>query len=178
VAGEVAWAWLRQAGSDLSIGLLSYDPAEDATMCQAIAKHQQAVEKSVKAIVAGLNDLGIIRSSTGYSHDVEWLVSILVHLPHQAKNKHIQRMIRGLLNEHHRSEIKAICLLAPKKPDPGQLARRNTEYPYQNADGTWRAPVDEGSFVEKDVERYRQVAARIYEGSTRIVSALYRRGEP
>jgi hypothetical protein len=174
MASDVAWGWLRQAGSDYATGFRCHDPADDATVCHVVAKHQQTVEKSVKAIVAALNDRGVIATSTGFRHDVERLVSALVHLPRRPENKDIQNQITGLLNEHHRSEIKAICLLAPRKPEAGQLARRNTEYPYQNPDGSWRAPADSGSFGKKDLERFRIVALRIYEGSSRIVSALYR----
>jgi len=142
--------------------------------CHSIAKHQQTVEKSVKAIVAALSERGIIRVATGFRHTVERLVSALVHLPHSPGNKDLQGRIHGLLNEHHRAEIDALCLLAPKRPDPGQLARRNTEYPYQNADGSWRAPADDGSFREAEVDRFRRLAYRIHGGSCRIVSAASR----
>lgn len=171
---DLPWAWLKQAGSDLAMASRCYNSDDDQTSCHAVAKHQQAVEKSIKAIIAALNDRGVLKVPTGFKHDVERLVSALIHLPHAGGNKNIQNRINGLLNEHHRSEIKAICALAPKKPIAGQLARRNTEYPYQNQDATWRAPADTDSFGRKDVERFRRVAHNLFEGSSRIVSAMYR----
>jgi len=174
VAADLAWAWLHQAASDLAAGDRCYDPKVEATMCHAIAKHQQTVEKSVKAIVAAPTDKGVINVATGFRHDVERLVSVLMRLPYQQANRDIQNRIHGLLNEYHRGEIKAICHLAPKRPAAGELARRNTEYPYQNRDGTWRAPSDDGSFGKKDVDRFRGIANRILEGCSRIVSAIYR----
>ena len=174
MAADLAWAWLHQAASDLAASDRCYDHRAEETICHAIAKHQQAVEKAVKAIVAALNDRGVINVATGFRHDVERLVSVLTRLPHRPSNKEIQNQIHGLLNEHHRGEIKAICLLAPKRPGAGELARRNSEYPYQNRDGTWRAPSDDGSFGKRDIERFRLVANRILDGSFRIVSAIYR----
>lgn len=170
----VAWAWVRQAGSDLAAAATCYDAADDSTACHAVAKHQQTVEKSVKSIIAALNDRGVVAVPTGFRHDVERLVSALVLLPRRPANQDIQNQIHGLLNEHHRGEIHALSQLAPKRPDPGQLARRNTEYPYQNADGSWRAPADSGSFERKDVERFHALATRIHQGSSRIVAAIYR----
>jgi HEPN domain-containing protein len=174
VGRDLPWAWLRQAGSDLAAAKLCYIPTDEQTSCHAVAKHQQAVEKSIKGIVAGLNDTGVLKVHTGFNHDVERLVSALVHLPHAAGNKDIQNRINGLLNEHHRSEIRAICALAPKRPIAGELARRNTEYPYQNQDATWRAPADKESFGPKDAERFRRIAHNLYEGASRVVSAMYR----
>jgi HEPN domain-containing protein len=174
VAADLAWAWLRQARADLSAAARFHDSKDDSTACQAVAKHQQTVEKSVKAIVAAVDDRGIMSIQTGFSHDVERLISALMHLPRRPGNRDIQNRINGLFNEHHRGEIKAICLLAPQRPGPRRLAGRNTEYPYQNPDGSWRAPADPGSFDRKDVERFRLLATRVCDGSARVVSAVYR----
>jgi hypothetical protein len=174
VPRDLPWAWLRQAASDLKTADKCYDASDGSTACHALAKHQQTVEKSIKAILAALNDRGMSGVPTGFSHEVERLVSALIHLPHTPGNKDIQNRINGLLNEHHRREVRAICALAPKRSARGQLARRNTEYPYQNKDGNWRAPVDKNSFDSNDVQRFRRIAHALLTGSSRIVSALYR----
>ena len=173
MAADFAWAWLRQAKADLGAASRGHDRTDDSTACHVLAKHQQTVEKSVNAIVAAIDDRGIMTISTRFRHDVEDLVSSLMRLPRSPNNHDIQNRIHGLFSEHHRDEIKAIGLLAPKRPPPGQLARRNTEYPYQNPDASWRAPADPGSFGTKDVERFRALATRILDGCFRIVSAIY-----
>lgn len=173
---DYPWAWLNQAGADYAASTRAYDPEDFSTACHAVAKHQQAVEKSVKAIVAALHDKGVIVRVPGFNHDVGDHVSALIRLPHNPVYKNIQNKIHGLLGQSERSEIKELGLLAPKRPGPGKLASRNTEYPYQRPDGTWRAPAadEPGGFDDQDVLRFRQIAQRVYEGTARLLSALYR----
>jgi HEPN domain-containing protein len=170
--------WLNQARSDYRASSRLLDDQDHETYCQAIAKYQQVVEKSVKAIAAAIRDAGISPIYTGFTHEVEKIVSALVLLPRGKGPTDIKDRIKALLNEGHRSEIRALCALAPKRPGPGELARRNTEYPFQRSDGSWIAPHDEGAFDLSDVERFRALATRIIEGSARTVSALERLPRP
>src|SRR6185312_3123102 len=152
--------WLNQARSDLQASRRLFNTDDDGTFCQAIAKYQQVVEKSVKAIAAAVRDVGINAINIGFTHEVERVVSALVFLPRGKGPTNIKDQIKALLNEGHRREIKALCALAPKRPGPGELARRNTEYPYQRADGSWIAPHESGAFTISDVERFRTLATR------------------
>lgn len=172
-----AHLWLSQAESDRHGAVRLYDANDRRTYCQAIARHQQLVEKSIKAIAAAVRDAGIVTlpSSHYYKHDVDTLISALRRLPRPADNRDIQGRIDKLLGEHHRAEIKALSELAPKKPAPGALHMRNSEYPYETAPGAWTAPALPGAFDIRDVERFAQLAERVYEGTRQIVSALRRR---
>jgi hypothetical protein len=166
--------WLNQAHSDLKAAERLFDTTDDNFFCQAIAKHQQVVEKSVKAIAASIRDAGIGSINTGFSHEVEKIVSGLVLLPKNKRALEIKDKIKALLHEGHRSEIRALCSLAPKKPGPGELARRNTEYPFQRPDKSWIAPHEVGAFQSSEVERFRELSNRIINGAARIVSAVER----
>lgn len=169
--------WLSQADSDRHGATRLFSAVDYRTYCQTIAKYQQTVEKSVKAIAAAVHDAGIVSLPTShyYKHDVDTLISALRHLPKPRDNRDIQYRIDRLLNEHHRSEIRALCGLAPKKPVPGAIHARNSEYPYETAPGTWTTPARAGSFALHEVERFRQLSDRLYEGTRQIVSALRRR---
>ncbi len=164
--------WLSQARSDWEAARRLLDLDDDGTFCQAIAKYQQVVEKSVKAIATAIRDAGISPISTGFTHEIEKLVSSLVHLPRGKGPTNIKDQIKSLLHEGHRGEIRALCALAPKRPGPDELARRNTEYPYQRPDGSWIAPHERGAFESSDIDRFRALASRIFNGSARTVSAI------
>ena len=169
--------WVSQAESDRLGASRLFDAADHRTFCQTIAKHQQSVEKSVKAIGAAVRDAGIVTlpRSHYYSHDVDTLISALRRLPRPKDNRDIQGRIDKLLGEHHRAEIKALCNLAPRRPGPGGLHQRNSEYPFETAPGTWTAPALPGAFDARDVIRFAKLSERIYEGTRQIVSALRRR---
>ncbi len=171
MASDLPFAWLRQAQSDLHSaerGFANENP------CQLIARYQQVVEKSAKAIADALFDRAVLPNQIRVGHDVDRLVSAVISPPRRRANRSIQLQIAGLLNESRRGEIKAICQLAPRRAAPGQLESRNTEYPYQNADGTWRAPADPGSFSGADADRFRRLARSMFDGALKLVSALYR----
>lgn len=167
--------WLRQANSDRkSIGRI-LDTSEHWTYCQAIAKCQQTVEKSIKALVAALRERGYLHIHTGRTHAVEQLVAAMVRLP---VRRHATRDIRNhllhLLDEHRRGEIRAVCHLAPRWPSAGQPFSRNTEYPFQAAAEKWAAPADDGVFGVNDIRRFRDLAERIYTEAHRLICAIER----
>jgi HEPN domain-containing protein len=171
VASDLPFAWIRQAASDFrsaeySVGI------QDA--CQAIAKYQQVVEKSVKAIAEGFYDRKLSSGPMRAGHDVDRLISTLLSVRLRKSNVKLAQRITGLFNEPRRDQIRSICRLAPNRPAAGQLQARNTEYPFQNSDGTWRAPADPGSFGRPEVDRFRQLAHDLGDGARRIVSTIYR----
>ncbi len=170
--------WLNQARSDLKAGERVFNATDEGSYCQAIAKYQQVVEKSVKAITAAVKQAAMGSIGTGFKHEVDKLVWALVLIPKGKGPADIKNRIRSLFHEGHRGEIRALCLLAPRKPGPGELSRRNTEYPYQRLDETWIAPHESESFSKTEVERFRRLASRIIEGSAKILSALERSTKP
>ncbi len=169
--------WLSQAESDRHASTRIFDPDDHRTFCQTISKHQQTVEKAVKAIAAAVSDAGILSlpRTHYYKHDVDVLVSLLGRLPKPKDSRDIQGRIDKLLNSFHRSEIKVLSALTPRKPAPGALHSRNIEYPYETAPGIWTAPTLIGSFQLTEVTRFNHLAERIYQGAQRLVSALQRR---
>jgi hypothetical protein len=62
-------AWIVQAESDLIAAQRVHKESEIGTYCQAIAKYQQCVEKSVKAMVAAINELGIPFHAISRNHN-------------------------------------------------------------------------------------------------------------
>lgn len=144
--------------------------------CQAIAKQQQAAEKSVRALVAALREAGFTTMPTRRTHDVEAEISALRRIPFRgdADSRDVGSRLNHLLSEHRCAEIRALCALAPKWPAPGWLFPKNTEYPYQDRDGSWRAPADPGSFRRSDVDRFRNLTKRLVLEVTRLVSAVQR----
>jgi HEPN domain-containing protein len=166
--------WVSQADSDRLAANRLYDKADHRTFCQTIAKYQQVVEKSVKAIAAAVRDAGIVSlpQTHYYKHPVDKLISALRHHDWSEDDRGIQGRINRLLNDSCCLEVRSLSDLAPRKPSPGSLHARNTEYPYEIAAGQWTAPALLNSFSIKDVERFGQLAERIYQGTREIVSAI------
>src|SRR5579862_3284496 len=63
--------WLRQTNSDLECAGRIYQEKDSASYCHTIAKCQQVVEKSVKAAVAALHDIGFLRRGPSRRHGLE-----------------------------------------------------------------------------------------------------------
>lgn len=166
--------WLRQAEADLAAAGRSFLSAEASTYCQAIAKYQQTIEKSAKALAAALCDAGMATIPIGFKHDVETQISMLLRLPRPRESRDIQNIIYSLFDQTARADTKALGRLAPKAPAPGQPFQRNTEYPYQDAAGTWRVPADDGSFTLLECDRFKRLAHCISDGTARIMSAVER----
>ena len=168
--------WVSQADADLHASKLVYDVADHRTYCQSISKHQQTVEKSIKAIAAALRDADItkVKDKHYYDHNVKKLIEALLHAPMSKDHREVLGQIMGLLNNWQRLQIDELSALAPKKPSPGELHRRNTEYPYEKAPGDWTAPALLESFTPHDVVRFLQLACRICQGTKNIVKALRR----
>ena len=166
--------WSRQAQSDLDAANRMLDIGDASTYCHALAKYQQSVEKSIKSIITTLRDAGIISKEPGWSHEVEKDVSALIHLPSSPTIRDTQTRIKGLLNDFRRGEIRALCALAPKRPAPGELFRRNTEYPYQKSQDEWTIPSSTDAFTLNEVRRFEKIAHHICIESSKLITALRR----
>jgi len=163
-------AWLYQAQADRQAAELFVADEAGTGRCHAIAKWQQTVEKAVKALVSALHDAGILSASFRAKHDVERYVGALIRLPRSPDNRTIQSHLHGLLDQNTRAGIGALDGLAPQLPP-----RRNTEYPFQNADGQWTYPAAEDVFSQDEGRRFRALAHRVLDGAGQIVSAIRHR---
>lgn len=164
--------WLRQAESDYACAETLRLQANSTLRCHIIAKQQQTLEKSIKGLVVAVADAEVTVIKIRFNHDVEPYVNALLKLPHPRQHRILQDRLRTLFSEYHRGEIAALLTFAPHQPAPGQRFGRNTEYPFQTADGNWTVPAEEGVFSAVDVERFDRIAFRILDGSRRIVTAF------
>jgi len=174
-AGASIW-WL-QADADRRAARRVFELPDERTFCQAIAKQQQAVEKAVKALAAAVRDARLASIRIKFTHDIDKLLNALnrLHRP-TGENAAIQSRIHRLFSARWEAEISALMALAPKaRLEEEPIAVRNTEYPYQNADGSWRAPAQSGSFSDTDVRRFQVLADYVVDGSDRLISAIERR---
>lgn len=169
-----AHLWISQADADWWAASRVLDLRDERSFCQALSKYQQTIEKSIKGIAAGLRDRMQLSIPIGYKHDVARIASALRRpaKPHEQGN--IQHHINRLLTAHVLSEIKAIDELAPRRPAPGALHARNTEYPFETIAGEWTTPALRGRFTVHEVARFQGLARRVYSQSREIVSALRR----
>jgi HEPN domain-containing protein len=168
-------AWLTQSESDLDAVTYLFDSDDPKAHCHVIAKCQQAVEKSMKSLVASLRDAGILGITIGYRHEVARFLTVLIHMPHAAEHRSVQARIHRLFDAVTRREINALDGLVPRRPPPGGFPMKNTEYPYQTAaGGIWYSPADESSFTIEQVRRFRNLAHRLVIECGKLVSLLER----
>ena len=164
---------MLQVRSDLEAGKAVLDVAEAATYCQALSKFQQVVEKSIKAMVAALNESGLSIVNIGSEHYPEKQIDAL-RLIKRAVSQDLLSRIYIIFSGHRLGEVRALCLLAPRFPTSGEAFRRNTEYPYQGPDSSWTAPAAVGSFRLEEVYRFRNLATEIVPMVARFVQATRR----
>ena len=160
-------AWIIQVRSDFNAAERLLIEAESKTYCQAISKYQQTVEKSVKAMVAAVNDLGILFMTITPSHLPDKEIKAL---------RSLRRAIDILdrMFERHSSEIERLCKLAPHWPDDGKTFLRNTEYPFSQ--GTeWIAPAEDGVFTIQEVKLARDTAWVFHRNAINFVQSVRRR---
>ena len=166
--------WLRQASSDYDCAEHLRKLTDPAMYCHIIAKYQQTVEKAVKGVVSGLNNIGASGVKLRFNHEVDIYIAALLHLPRRVELREVEERIKRMLSEYHRSEIAALSGLAPRQPAPGKQFGRNTEYPFQNPDGSWTVPAVAGVFRPDEIARFHSIALKILDGSQRIIPVLDR----
>ncbi len=165
-------AWITQAKSDWRTALLLAAEADD---CQRVAKYQQAVEKSVKALAVALTRAGIVAYNVGSAHDVARIASsIQAAAPAWSRQyKDLKRQLAKAFARHHLESIKQLDAIVPQYPAKGQLARRNSEYPFQQVAGdTWCVPCGPSTFSKGDVKRYEATAKTVVDVADKLVTAL------
>jgi hypothetical protein len=171
-------AWIAQAAADVRAAERDRAFAkgsEPPSWCYTIAKYQQAVEKSIKSIVAALRECGVRGvSPIGYDHHVQNHLRLLRRLPSGGAGRSIQSKLKEFLDPRTRNGIRNLENLAPRKPSPGELHSRNTEYPFNAASGAWTYPAAPDSFSFAEVSEFKALMVRVYYYATNIVSALRR----
>jgi hypothetical protein len=82
--------------------------------------------------------------------------------------------VMSILSDARLATIKDLDALAPQYPAPGDLPRRNTEYPFQKIAGpdTWRSPAEEGVFSRREVKGFVACARQVQFTTDKVVTAL------
>jgi len=161
-------AWLVQAAADLVAGEKLFQKDDATSYCQAIAKYQQTVEKSVKAMVAAVNELGSELTVTP-SHVPTKEIDALLILRNAIDNASVRRLAKTF--EMHRKAVEDLCRLAPRWPDDGKNFARNTEYPFL-LDGKWTAPVVQGSFTLQEAKDGQSTARAFHKAADDFAVAV------
>jgi len=170
-------AWILQAKSDLAAAQVVFKEGNASAYCQALAKYQQATEKSVKGMVAALNELGVsqlpISGNHTLGHEMNGLDAVRRKRPDLDATSvgAIDRMLRG-----YKADILALSALAPKLPKPGLVYPRNTEYPFNDASPEgWTAPAAPGTYTSEEVRKAQRLAWPLHQIAARFASSLRRR---
>lgn len=129
---------------------------------------QQTVEKSVKAMVAAVNDLGSDLTVTA-SHLPTNEIDSLLRVRRAIDNVSVDRLVR--IFEIHRASVEGLCSLAPRWPEDGKSFARNTEYPYLRAD-TWTAPAVQDSFTLQETVEAQKTARAFHKAAIDFVSSV------
>jgi len=161
-------AWVVQFRSDFAAAELLLQKADATTYCQAISKYQQTVEKSVKAMVAAVNDLGSDLTVTA-SHLPVTEIDSLLQLRRVIDNVSVDRLAQ--IFRQHRLAVEGLCKLAPKWPEDGQSFARNTEYPFV-IDGKWSAPAVDGAFTLQETVNAQITARAFHKAAITFVEAV------
>ena len=166
--------WLTQAEADYDCAEYLFNANNMNLYCHIVAKYQQTVEKSIKALAVALTDADVQTIKIKFNHDLDYCLNPMLRLPHSKQNKDLQNQLSGLLDEPTRGDIYALIGLAPRQPAQEQRFTRNTEYPFQRLDGSWNVPASPNVFGRDEVVRFRKLAVRIFEGTQRLVPSLER----
>ena len=167
MANPSAAQWLRQAQSDFHCADRGVLREDTATFCHAIAKYQQAVEKALKGLVVALNLIEPTRDHEA-TEELKELTAFIFN-PQGRRNRNFVSRISHLMSNQNRTAIRSLLLLAPKYPEVNELARRNTEYPFQDAAGEWKIPSDEDAFSLQELDQFRLIANTIVKGASEII---------
>jgi len=176
---DEALAWLHQALADREAAEREYKATAKAgsrIWCHALAKYQQTVEKAVKAMVAALREAGFWRGPPiGFVHEVERHMRWLIRLRRTNNPQSVQRRLVRLFDADTRATIRAVEALTPQAPPPGERLRRNTEYPFHDANGDFTYPAAPDQFSSEEIDRFRALSHRLVESAHWVISALRRR---
>jgi hypothetical protein len=171
-------AWIAQANADYAAAERERefaDSLKEPIWCHAVAKYQQAVEKSIKGVVAAFHECGLRgMHPIGHDHRVQNHLRLLRKLPGGWAGATIQRKLRDFLNAAVKNSIQKLESLIPKWPAPGAPYLRNTEYPFNTPRGRWTYPAAQRTFSAAEVKEFQTLTRRVAYTATNIVAALRR----
>jgi hypothetical protein len=163
---------MQQAESDFRAARLVDNDFDAQTRCQAIAKYQQCVEKSVKGVLDKLHDIGVTNAHSDSGHHVARYVSVFTNLPRTRQTSDLLNQLARLFTHTLLQRIDLLDSFVPQYPKGGTFAARNHEYPFQRTAADWRAPSDENAFTTGEMRRIRHCAGILIVGLRRIFDAL------
>jgi hypothetical protein len=105
-------------------------------------------------------------------HKVARYASVLAAFPTTNDTYDLLNQLRRLFSATMIDQISLLDSLVPEYPASGELAKRNHEYPFQKADGSWCAPCDAESFRQCEIKRIRRCAGVLIRKLRRILDAL------
>ncbi len=161
-------AWIVQVESDFAGAERLLQKSDATSYCQAISKYQQTVEKSVKAMVAAVNDLGSDLAVTA-SHLPVNEIDALLRLRRVIDNASVDRLAK--IFKQHRAAVETLCGLAPRWPEDGKSFARNTEYPFLSG-GKWTAPAVEGTFTLEETINAQSTAKAFHRAAIEFVQSV------
>ncbi len=167
-------AWMTQARSDYRAAQRLDIPHDPTTRCQAIAKYQQCVEKSVKAILDKLHAAGVVPQGSDSKHSVARYIQTFALAPRGANNRSLLRQLAAVFTASVIAGVKQLDSLVPKYAQPPLPQRRNHEYPYQDAALDWHAPAEPTTFSTGEMKRIRDCAGRLMNRLPWLLAALDR----
>ena len=167
-------AWLAQARSDLAVAHRLHRLGRDGERCQVAAKCQQAVEKSVKAVIDKLGAAGVIGVRIDGRHPVARYVPVMAQLSNASATRALSARVARAFAGHRYRAVRELDELVPRFPAPGAAADRNHEYPFQDAAGEWVPPTNAGVFGRGEVKRWMAAAEVIVRTMGDLLDSLDR----
>lgn len=165
-----------QAKSDLVAAKDVQNENDASTYCQALAKYQQCTEKSIKGMIAALNELGVSQPSISGNHALQHEINGLDALRRSKSNLDsasvgvVDRVVKG-----YKADIIQLCSLAPSGPKY-QVYYKNTEYPFNDASAEgWTASAVPGTYTWEEVKKAHQITWPLHQIAAKFASSLRRR---
>ena len=173
-------AWLLQIDSDWAAAeFLSKQAVKHPNLrCQVMAKYQQVAEKSIKVMVAAVNELGTATFTTITSKHIPAAeIRALSGLKRLIDNTSIDHLKNKVLTTEKIKQIDALCRLSPEYPEAGKPFLKNTEYPFnlsETALDDWTAPAVPDTFTEAELQTAYQLVWVLRLQVQRFVSGVGR----
>src|SRR6266516_3794837 len=117
-------AWMQQAESDFRAAQRVDNNADARTRCQAIAKYQQCVEKSVKGVLDKLHAAGITNAHSDSRHHVARYAAVFTNVPRTGQTSDLLSQLARLFTDTAVEQINLLDSLVPEYPAAGALAAR------------------------------------------------------
>lgn len=167
-------AWMTQARSDYRAAQRLDNHADPTTRCQAVAKFQQCVEKSIKAILDKLHLAAVVAQGSDSRHPVARYAQTFALAPRDKNNRNLLNQLSATFTASVIDGVKLLDSFVPVYQKPPTPQRRNHEYPYQDAALNWHAPTEPTAFSDGEMKRARACAGRLMNTLPRILTALDR----